>query len=138
MCSCLSVYIDVKAPEPQHVVPTVEANVVSGPAVIIVVSRMSDLPLDLSFSSDMAAKRGLTLDLKNGPAKRTRLSVTGPAMGQGGNPPPILTTPDVQMLKMSSPEMAKFLNANNSLATPTPSGIIFPKTVTEEQVRHHH
>jgi hypothetical protein len=38
------------------------------------------------------------------------------------------------MLKLTSPELAEFLNRNPSLATPTPSGFNFPKTVTEEQV----
>merc|ERR1711899_4128 len=47
----------------------------------------------------------------------------------------ILTSPDVQKLKLSSPELAEFLARNPTLATPTPSGgnYIFPKTVTEEQ-----
>ena len=71
------------------------------------------------------SKRNMTLDL-NSPsgsrAKRTRSSV------------PVLTTPDVQMLKMTSPEMAKFLSQTGTqLQTPTPSSILFPKTVTEEQ-----
>merc|ERR1711974_548120 len=45
------------------------------------------------------------------------------------------TSPDVQKLKLSSPELAEFLTRNPTLATPTPSGgnYIFPKTVTEEQ-----
>merc|ERR1711972_478383 len=47
----------------------------------------------------------------------------------------ILTSPDVQKLKLSSPELAEFLTRNPTIATPTPSGgnYIFPKTVTEEQ-----
>jgi len=47
----------------------------------------------------------------------------------------ILTSPDVQKLKLSSPELAEFLTRNPTLATPTPSGgnYMFPKTVTEEQ-----
>jgi len=46
----------------------------------------------------------------------------------------LLTSPDVQMLKLTSPELEKFLVQNPSLATPTPSGIYnFPKSVTEEQ-----
>merc|ERR1711942_577481 len=47
----------------------------------------------------------------------------------------ILTSPDVQKLKLSSPELAEFLTRNPTLATPTPSGgnYIFPKTVTKEQ-----
>merc|ERR1712045_963894 len=38
----------------------------------------------------------------------------------------LLTSPDVQMLKLTSP----------TLATPTPSGYIFPKSVTEEQAMY--
>merc|ERR1711992_257379 len=47
----------------------------------------------------------------------------------------ILTSPDVQMLKLTSPELAEFLTRNPTLTTPTPSGntILFPKNVTEEQ-----
>jgi len=49
----------------------------------------------------------------------------------------LLTSPDVQMLKLTSPELEKFLVQNPSLATPTPSGIYnFPKSVTEEQYNY--
>merc|ERR1712141_219780 len=40
----------------------------------------------------------------------------------------------VQMLKLTSPELEKFLSQNPSLATPTPSSYGFPKSVTEEQM----
>merc|ERR1711874_630469 len=42
----------------------------------------------------------------------------------------------VQMLKLTSPELEKFLSQNPSLATPTPSGYGFPKSVTEEQMMY--
>jgi len=79
----------------------------------------------------MAQKRkALTLDLNTAPtsSKKTKLAVTASNSH-------ILTSPDVQMLKLSSPELAEFLTRNQTLATPTPSGVnyIFPKTVTEEQ-----
>jgi len=81
-------------------------------------------------------KRCLTLDFNSAKpsAKRARLGVSGGAGGplQAAAAPPILTTPDVQMLKLSSPELAKFLAGNNGLPTPTPSGL-FPRTITEEQ-----
>jgi len=48
----------------------------------------------------------------------------------------LLTSPDVQMLKLTSPELEKFLSQNPTLATPTPSGYIFPKSVTEEQAMY--
>merc|ERR1739838_1053960 len=83
----------------------------------------------------MAQKRkGLTLDLNAaasvGPSglgifsKKSKFAASH-----------ILTSPDVQKLKLSSPELAEFLTRNPTLATPTPSGgnYIFPKTVTEEQ-----
>ncbi len=76
-------------------------------------------------------KRGLTLDLSSGAAPSSRKKVRLATPGNGA--PPILTTPDVQMLKLSSPELAKFIEGNNGLPTPTPSGYAFPKTVTEEQ-----
>merc|ERR1711934_611629 len=88
-----------------------------------------------SKKEKMAQKRkGLTLDLNAaagvGPSglgifsKKSKLAASH-----------ILTSPDVQKLKLSSPELAEFLTRNPTLATPTPSGgnYIFPKTVTEEQ-----
>ena len=83
------------------------------------------------------SKRGLTLDL-NAPVatKKTRLQQAASASAV-----PVLTTPDVQMLKLSSPELAKFLTSSNSLPSgstlPTPTAgsgtYLFPKNVTEEQ-----
>merc|ERR1712168_1445956 len=58
---------------------------------------------------------GLSLDLNSASAKRNK---------------------DVQMLKLTSPELEKFLIQNPTLATPTPSGYIFPKSVTEEQAMY--
>jgi len=76
------------------------------------------------YNNGAMAARNMTLDLNakvsTGNSKRARVSVAAP---------PVLTTPDVQMLKMTSPELAKFLNAGHNVSTPTP----FPKTVTEEQ-----
>ena len=82
--------------------------------------------------SAMNASRNMTLDLNGkvggggGKGKRARVSSLAAAVGAA---PPVLTTPDVQMLKMTSPELAKFLSAGHNVSTPTP----FPKTVTEEQ-----
>merc|ERR1712112_611926 len=63
---------------------------------------------------------GLTLDLNSASAKKNKVQN-------------LLTSPDVQMLKLTSPELEKFLSSNPTLATPTPSGYIFPKSVTDEQ-----
>merc|ERR1712183_1189952 len=52
---------------------------------------------------------GLSLDLNSASAKRNK---------------------QVQ-IKLTSPELEKFLIQNPTLATPTPSGNIFPKSVTE-------
>merc|ERR1712088_432824 len=96
----------------------------------------------------MSKRNGLTLDLK--PAAPAGASVGG---GTGGGAsftpvsgiapskkarlktaPEILTSPDVQMLKLTSPQLAEFLTRNPSLATPTPSGgYQFPTTVTAQQ-----
>merc|ERR1711942_636015 len=69
-------------------------------------------------------RQNLTLGLNSASAKKNRVQN-------------LLTSPDVQMLKLTSPELEKFLVQNPSLATPTPSGIYnFPKSVTEEQYNY--
>jgi len=68
-------------------------------------------------------RQNLTLDLNSASAKKNRVQN-------------LLTSPDVQMLKLTSPELEKFLSQNPTLATPTPSGYIFPKSVTEEQAMY--
>ncbi|XP_059473195.1 transcription factor Jun [Neocloeon triangulifer] len=69
-------------------------------------------------------KRTLTLDLNRAPAfKKSKL-------GQQ----PVLSSPDLHMLKLASPELERIImqNQNGSLTTPTPS-LLFPRSVTEEQ-----
>merc|ERR1719209_2680527 len=68
-------------------------------------------------------RHNLTLDPNSASAKKNRVQN-------------LLTSPDVQMLKLTSPELEKFLSSNPTLATPTPSGYIFPKSVTEEQIMY--
>merc|ERR1719430_2970043 len=68
-------------------------------------------------------RQNLTLDLNSASAKKNRVQN-------------LLTSPDVQMLKLTSPELEKFLSQNPTLAAPTPSGYIFPKSVTEEQAMY--
>merc|ERR1712061_3840 len=80
------------------------------------------------YNNGAMAARNMTLDLNNGKVgngncKRARITVSASVA------PPVLTTPDVQMLKMTSPDLAKFLSAGHNVSTPTP----FPRTVTEEQ-----
>merc|ERR1712165_328386 len=68
-------------------------------------------------------RQNLTLDLNSASPKKNKAQN-------------LLTSPDVQMLKLTSPELEKFLSQNPTLATPTPSGYIFPKSVTEEQMMY--
>lgn len=73
--------------------------------------------------SKTSLKRPLTLDLDspNTASKKQRFTA-------------ILTSPDLNMLKLATPEIEKFLIANGgTLTTPTPNQILFPKSVTEEQ-----
>merc|ERR1719369_1461682 len=73
-------------------------------------------------------KRKLTLDLNNRPPKKQR---------PGGNFNPLLTSPDLNQLKLASPELERLIMqqgttvlANNPA---TPSTFFFPKAATEEQ-----
>jgi len=68
-------------------------------------------------------RQNLTLDLSSTSSKKQKVQN-------------LLTSPDVQMLKLTSPELERFLVQNPTLATPTPSGYIFPKSVTEEQMMY--
>ncbi|XP_053674830.1 transcription factor Jra [Anopheles nili] len=73
-------------------------------------------------------KRPATLELNLGAAKarktRFNASVTMPS---------VLPSPDMQMLKLVSPELEKIISTNATLPTPTPSAIIFPPSATSEQ-----
>ncbi|XP_043284497.1 transcription factor AP-1 [Venturia canescens] len=84
-------------------------------------------------------KRNLTLDLnvgqRQGPqAKRPRLGPLSPALNNGV---PILNSPDLNMLKLGSPELEKLIIAQQDgmvTTMPTPTNqILFPRTVTEAQ-----
>ncbi len=66
-------------------------------------------------------RQNLTLDLNSASAKRNKVQS-------------LLTSPDVQKLMLTSPDLEKFLSQNPSLATPTPTGYPFPRSVTEEQM----
>ncbi|XP_059612455.1 transcription factor Jra [Phlebotomus argentipes] len=75
-------------------------------------------------------KRPFTLDLngsKDQP-KRQRFN-------QSVNTTSVISSPDLQMLKMASPELEKFIMSNNTLQTPTPS-LVFPQKVTLEQAMY--
>lgn len=68
-------------------------------------------------------KRSLTLDLdfaRGG--KRARVAA------------PVLSSPDLQLLKLGSPELEKMIIQNGMITTPTPSAALFPAVApTEEQ-----
>ncbi|XP_049299231.1 transcription factor Jra [Anopheles funestus] len=68
----------------------------------------------------------LELNLAPGKARKTRYnaSVTMPS---------VLPSPDMQMLKLVSPELEKIISTNATLPTPTPGAIIFPPSATSEQ-----
>merc|ERR1719250_579368 len=60
-------------------------------------------------------RQNLTLDLNSASAKKNRVQN-------------LLTSPDVQMLKLTSPELEKFLSQNPTLVTPAALKL-FPKKV---------
>jgi transcription factor AP-1 len=80
-----------------------------------------------TFSSQNNLKRPLTLDL-NGKLQTTKRQRYNPS----GNTVSVLNSPDLQMLKLASPELEKFIMANNTIQTPTPS-LVYPTKVTTEQ-----
>lgn len=63
----------------------------------------------------VSLKRPLTLELNKDmhSAKRLRFN--------NNNNTSVISTPDLQMLKMVSPELEKFILSTNPIATPTPS-----------------
>lgn len=68
-------------------------------------------------------KRNMTLDFTLGSGTKARKLAT------------VLQSPDLNMLKLASPELEKMIIQANGLVTttPTPTQFIFPKFVTEEQ-----
>ncbi|KAM3959276.1 transcription factor Jun-like [Aphomia sociella] len=67
-------------------------------------------------------KRSLTLDLDFGRGgKRSRIAA------------PVLSSPDLQLLKLGSPELEKMIIQNGMITTPTPNAALFPAAPTEEQ-----
>ncbi len=68
-------------------------------------------------------KKTMTLDLVNGGPVKKRTTIA------------VLSTPDVQMLKLASPELEKMIISQQGTVctTPTPTQFICPKNVTDEQ-----
>lgn len=73
-------------------------------------------------------KRTMTLDLES-PTSRTSKKQKFSTL---------LTSPDLNMLKLASPELERLIIAQNGLVTttPTPTQFLFPKNVTEEQEQY--
>lgn len=69
-------------------------------------------------------KRPLTLDL-NGKAQMSKRPRFNPSV----NSVSVLSSPDMQLLKLASPELEKIIMANNTLQTPTPS--MYPQKVNK-------
>ncbi|XP_037078227.1 LOW QUALITY PROTEIN: transcription factor jun-D-like [Pollicipes pollicipes] len=69
-------------------------------------------------------KKRMTLDLDVRPGKRQRTDQ-------------LLTSPDINMLKLASPELERFITQHGLATTPTPGpqaiSAVFGRTVTEEQ-----
>ena len=69
-------------------------------------------------------KRPLTLDLNAG----TKPQLKKQKFNASVNTVSVLNSPDLQLLKLASPELEKFMLANNTLQTPTPS-LVYPTKV---------
>lgn len=73
-----------------------------------------------------SSKRPVTLDLDSPSAMTKKQRFTA-----------LLTSPDLNMLKLASPELERFIIANGNITTtPTPTQFLFPKNVTEEQEQY--
>uniref|UniRef100_A0A0V0G7D7 Putative transcriptional activator of the jun family n=2 Tax=Triatominae TaxID=70999 RepID=A0A0V0G7D7_TRIDM len=82
-----------------------------------------------AFTTREQLKRTMTLDLNPKGNKRAKLNSSVTAQ-------PVLSSPDLNMLKLGSPELEKLIiDQHNGLVTTTstPTQILFPKNVTEEQ-----
>jgi len=68
-------------------------------------------------------KRSMTLDFNSSSAAKQKKLAT------------VLASPDLNMLKLASPELEKMIIQANGMVTttPTPTQFVFPKCVTEEQ-----
>jgi len=78
-------------------------------------------------------KRKLTLDLNSRPPKKQR---PGGGVG-GGHFNPLLTSPDLNQLKLASPELERLIMQQGTTVLhnnpATPSQFFFPRAATEEQ-----
>lgn len=80
-------------------------------------------------------KRTMTLDLDN---NHRAGQLNGNTNNKRQKFNPLLTSPDMHMLKLASPELERLIIAQNGMVTttPTPTQFLFPKNVTEEQEQY--
>lgn len=71
-------------------------------------------------------KRPATLELNSSKSRKARFNASVTA-------PPVITSPDLQVLKLVSPELEKIIINSAALPTPTPSSILYPTKATTEQ-----
>lgn len=95
--------------------------------------NLKDLPIHMDVNN---RKKNLTLDLQsalNFNGRRSKFDIHK-------NSSSVISSPDMQKLKMKTPEIENFIMQHNHLteATPTPNTtqILFPKAVTEEQEKY--
>ncbi|XP_041360063.1 transcription factor AP-1-like [Gigantopelta aegis] len=87
--------------------------------------RKMDSPFEIGPNGERDAvdrlKRNMKLDFNSAGNKKTKLS--------------LLQSPDLNLLKLASPELEKMIIQANGMVTttPTPTQFIFPKHVTDEQ-----
>lgn len=82
---------------------------------------------DRSEADELKRKKSsFTLDLSDHGRRSVRTFGLDPREG-------LLTSPDVGLLKLATPELERFLLQQNSAALLTPTQILMPKPVTEEQ-----
>lgn len=85
----------------------------SGPFSADQKGNMNNIKCNLRLDFSQEKKNTLTLPTSNGA---------------------VLLSPDLNMLKVDTPELENMILQTGITAnTPTPSGLLFPKTVTEEQ-----
>ena len=75
-------------------------------------------------SDGKALKRPVSLDLDSSNVASKKAKVFNP----------VLTSPDLNMLKLRTPDLEKYILTNvTGVTTPTPTQILFPRSATEEQ-----
>lgn len=77
-------------------------------------------------SAGNSLKRPATLELNANKSRKARFNASVTA-------PQVISSPDLQELKLVSPELEKIITNSAALPTPTPSSILYPGKATTEQ-----